>query len=780
MAELQVKVKTVIDKSGLEAAKKALANMGGKGSQAATKLKQTFSGAGESIKETVGMLGPAALAGPTAAIAALAAGMGVLAVGSFKAAEEARKVTSAFVNLSGGAQVAALNLQAMQNATRGLVSETEQMQIANRLLGMNIVQTADQLEEVVGISRRLGKEFAGLGAADAAQEFAIMIANMSKERLDSFGISSGAVKKRIKELKAETAGMTEEAAFFQATMEEGQKTLERLGPEITTSAEESARLAAEWANLKVVMGEAAEGTGIVKNLTATIADQLVILRNWSEAGTDLATKQEALQIKIRRNEEAIKDANEGWFQSATIAKFWTNENEKLKEELSLVTAEIDKNTAAAKKQQEAQQAAIRSEEIAAENLAKREESEKKFAEIQEQFARDVIDIQADTQEQLADSQETFDDNSIKAAEDHAKTLANIKEKAAKAETKAAAKLKKDLSKVDTNLKKSLIKAERDEGKKIAKAQADFAKQDKSERKRKQIDALSDERLFQFELRNLAADGEGIAIKEALERRAIEQQIASEKAEFEKDVESDKRKDQIESIKQEGVDRREELKQQAAERRADLQERNEEAAAERRARLAEDILQENEAFAQKKADLQAALTERNEAIRESERERIEEIAKGLAETEEMTNAQLDRMIELAKQFGPEFGEVFADGMTKAFSENLKIDAAIEGASTGIGASAGGLPIAQPVNGDGVTQSSRPNTRITPFKTGGILGSDGIFFGHQGEEVANPNEGQAIVIDGEKIAVRQAGLLAGLIEGLLQRQGQAIIDTIAETL
>lgn len=781
MADLGIQIKTTFDDKGVKAAKKSFDTVKTSGSDAANTAKKSFSGFNEGIKNTgkdlISNLGPAALAGPVAAIIALGGGMVALGASTLKAAEESKKVTSAFVNLSGGAMIATANLQAMRNATKGLVSETEQMQIANQLLGMQIVQTADQLEEVVGVSRRLGKEFRGLGARDAAEEFAIMIANMSVARLDSFGLSSGRVRKRINELMKETQGMTREAAFFQATMEEGQKTIERLGPEITTTAEETSRLSAEWKNLKVVMGQAAESTGIVKGLTTTIADQLIILRNWSEAGTDAATKQEALQIKIKRNEETIKNATEGFFQNAVMAKFFTKENEKLATELAKVTVEIDKTTEAAKKQQEAMQAAIRSEEIAAENLAKREESEKKFLDIQKQFAKEVISIQNDTTDQLADSQETFDDSSLDAAEDHAKRLTSIRLKAAKSETSAAKKLQKDLSKIDTNLKKAIIKSEQNEGKKIAKAQSDFAKQDKSERKRKQIDALGDERLFQFELRNLAADGEGIAIKQALERRAIEQQIASEKAEFEKEVEQDKRKDQISSIKQEGTDRRSELEQQAIERKADLQERNSEAAIARDERLTEEILKENESFAQKKADLNEALTERNEAIRESEQERIQEIAKGLAETEELTNTQLDRMIELAKEFGPEFGKVFADGMTQAFSENLKIADAIKKSSTTIGASVGGLPIAQGTNG--ATQPGG-TAGIQPFQGGGILSSDGIFFGHQGEEIANPNEGQAITIGDETFAVREAGRLASAINSMRQRDMQELVDVVAANL
>lgn len=785
MADLGIIIKTVFDNKGVKAAQKSFNTIKSKGSQAADKLKQSFAGMGDKIKDTgkgvISALGPAALAGPVAAIAAMATGVVSLVGSSIKLAEEAKTVSSAFRSLSGGALIATANMQAMREATKGLISETEQMRIANQLLGMNIVQTADQLGEVVGVSRRLGKEFRGLGAKDAAEEFAIMIANMSVARLDSFGLSSGRVRKRINEMMRETQGMTREAAFFQATMEEGQKTIERLGPELSTTTEQTSRLSAEWANLRAVMGEAAEGTGILKGIASGLADNLILLRNWSEAGTDIATKQQALEISIKRTKAAIEDNTTGLIINRFAAEKNREKLVELEGQYARVTNRIEVNTAAAKKQQEAMQAAIRSEEIAAENLAKREASEKKFVETQEKFARDVLRIQENTAKELASSQETFDDNRLQAAGDHTKKLASIKTRAGKDEAKAAKRLQKDLSKIDTNLKKSIIKSEQDEGKKVAKAQADFAKSDKNTRKRKQIDALADERLFQFELRNLAADGEGIAIKEALERRAIEQQIASEKAEFEKDVEQDKRKVQIKSLRDEGQEARSQLQQQATERRDDLQERNEEATEARKERLKEEIAQENESFIQKKADLNEALTDRNEAIREGERERIQEIARGLAETEELTVTQLDRMIELAKKFGPEFGEVFADGMTQAFTENLKIDAAVEAASgASIGAGAGGLPIAQIEGETGVTQPSRPGQGVTPFQTGEIVGSTGIGLLHAGEEVANPNEGQAITINGETFAVRAASQMAAAINGLMERNAQMIVDTVATNL
>lgn len=770
MAILEIKLRTLYSNKGVNAARKALEALKNSGGQAVQNIKQSFSGLGGAIssemKTMAGMF----------TVGAVASGLSAVAVGSFKAAEAARSATSSFESLSGGAEIARLNLQAMNKATRGLASDTEQMQIANQLLGMRIVSTSDELEQVVSVSRRLGKEFRGLGAREAAEEFAIMVSNMSVARLDSFGISSGRVRKRIDELMRTTEGMTREQAFFQATMEEGEETLSRLGPELTTSADEISRMSAEWTNLQAALGGFIESTGIVRGLIKGITDDLV---RFQAAFLDDSPEAQvkALEVQLATAEErlATLEGRGNSFFGIFAAQVPGAQEAvaSLKDELALLNAEQEKVNAGAREQQEALQAAIRSEEIAAENAEKRAESAKKLKEAQEQFARDMIDIQAETEQELSDARDQFDKDTERAAEDHAKRIASIKKRFAKDEVKQEKRLEKDLLKLDKNLAKSLEKSTIDESKKVAKAKQDFAKQDRTEAKRKQIDALGDERLFQFELRNLAADGEGIAIKEALERREIEKQIASEKAEFEKSVEQDKRKDQIDSIRQEGQEARAQLEQQAADRRTDLQERAEEARADRAERIAEELAQEAEVYQEKKIQLAEGLAEQEEAIRESEHKRVEEIAKGLAETEELTMTELDSMVNLAKEFGEEFGTVFADGITKAFTENLKIDEALENVGQNFGAG-GGLP--QPsTNGIGPSRGG-----LQPFQAGGMVQQTGPIFAHSGEVVANPAQGQAIIIDGEQIAVHQAERLATLINGVLDKYGQTIIDTVAASL
>lgn len=72
----------------------------------------------------------------------------------------------------------------------------------------------------------------------------------------------------------------------------------------------------------------------------------------------------------------------------------------------------------------------------------------------------------------------------------------------------------------------------------------------------------------------------------------------------------------------------------------------------------------------------------------------------------------------------------------------------------------------------------------FQTGGVVpgspsqGSLAVL--HGGEEIANPAEGQAIVIGGEQFAVREAGRLAAAINAQRQRDLQGLVDSLAEMM
>ena len=88
----------------------------------------------------------------------------------------------------------------LQVATKNQASEAALMSGANRLMQMSLVDSADSLEEQIYLVSRLKAPNVAVG--DAIKEWSALLANQSIELLDNFGISSGKVRVRIKELQS--------------------------------------------------------------------------------------------------------------------------------------------------------------------------------------------------------------------------------------------------------------------------------------------------------------------------------------------------------------------------------------------------------------------------------------------------------------------------------------------------------------------------------------------------------------------------------------------------
>jgi len=140
-------------------------------------------------------------------------------------------------------------LSRLREATGGVVSDFDLIAGANRLLAMNLTNSTDQLTEMTSGAIRLGRAF-GKDAKSAIEEFSLLMANQSYLRLDTFGISAAAVRQRVSELKDEFPGITREASFFQATLDEMDNSLSRLGDSATAGETGFARLEARIANFK--------------------------------------------------------------------------------------------------------------------------------------------------------------------------------------------------------------------------------------------------------------------------------------------------------------------------------------------------------------------------------------------------------------------------------------------------------------------------------------------------------------------------------------------------
>jgi hypothetical protein len=233
-----------------------------------------------------------------------------------KLGAQSKRTKEAFENISGGSDEAAANLEAMEQATRGAMSEVEMMANANKLLQMGLADSSDELATVTEMATRLGSSM-GMTAGQAMDDFAALLANKSLPRLDQFGIASGKVRERWNELKAT---MGDDEAFKLAVMEQGQAALERLGPAIEDDALAFERLEASVENLRIafaerltpVLADAAEGLETLltwnENIDAAYDEQAGRVANTADSYEDYVTGVLDAQVAARQMASTMRES----------------------------------------------------------------------------------------------------------------------------------------------------------------------------------------------------------------------------------------------------------------------------------------------------------------------------------------------------------------------------------------------------------------------------------------------------------------------------------------
>jgi hypothetical protein len=152
----------------------------------------------------------------------------------------ARRAEVAFRAFSGGAAEATANLEAIRRGTSGLLSEMQAQQEAARLMSMGLANNAKELERVTRLAVTLGAAM-GRDVNTSLEQFALLLANQSILRLDTFGISAERVRERLEELQTEIQGLDRQTAFVMATLEIGEqklRTLEAAGFDATSGMDE--------------------------------------------------------------------------------------------------------------------------------------------------------------------------------------------------------------------------------------------------------------------------------------------------------------------------------------------------------------------------------------------------------------------------------------------------------------------------------------------------------------------------------------------------------------
>lgn len=215
-------------------------------------LKQLKTASGEAGKAAEKLnLGLLAVKG-----AAITAGIAILGqIGPLiDLGSRASRAETALIGFAGGAEEAAEAMEAVSRGAGGAIDRLAAATNASRLFAMGLADGAESAEKLTATAVTLGAAM-GKGPQQAFEEFTLLLANQSILRLDTFGISAGAVRTRMAELAVEMPNVGREARFLQATMEFAEISMKKLtdaGFEATTSIDE---LKAEITNAKISIGQ---------------------------------------------------------------------------------------------------------------------------------------------------------------------------------------------------------------------------------------------------------------------------------------------------------------------------------------------------------------------------------------------------------------------------------------------------------------------------------------------------------------------------------------------
>lgn len=238
----------------------------------ASKTLKQFGGSLKDIEREAAIAG-AALVGIGAAGLALSRSF-------LQSAVQNEQLARSFGNLSEsiGSTADALLTQ-MHDATLGALSDAESMLSANQMIGMGLAETAQEAAGMAEMAVTLGAAF-GKEATPALEQFTLMMANQSILRLDWFGISAAKVRVRILELQAATKGMSREEAFKIAVMEEGRRSMKRVGDVTDNTALAISQAQAAIRDLSAEMGTYL--LPAARDVAIALRDAVGALKEWPE------------------------------------------------------------------------------------------------------------------------------------------------------------------------------------------------------------------------------------------------------------------------------------------------------------------------------------------------------------------------------------------------------------------------------------------------------------------------------------------------------------------
>lgn len=351
-----------------------------------------------------------------------------------------------------------------------------------------------------------------------------------------------------------------------------------------------------------------------------------------------------------------------------------------------------------------------------------EAAEEATAALEEQ--KNALAAQIPILQKLADIQENYEKTVKKIGETFADRLADLNKKAAKDEEKIRKTTLKRQDKLTEDSAKQREKIIADFNKRQVRAAQQRNKNLARENDRFRLSQLQAERRFQVRDRRLRAEGDVLALMEAREDFALQQQ--EEKENF--DLQS---KQQKESVAEQQAIQRQDLQERLAEFDNNIKERQQELLDSQK----EELENLRNANIERQAELQEDYEKQLELARQNRLKQLEELGVNLKEQGEITEEGMADIVEKMKAVYGEGAEVdalmkgFTERMTEGFAgmvESMKAELAVlnEAAASTVS----NLPVFSPGASAGLTTpNSITGSPLRPRPRGMREGGAGVVTG-----------------------------------------------------
>jgi hypothetical protein len=209
-----------------------------------------------SLKSTLGDIGKTALGvfsgqALLGGVTKLADGIGDMVQESLKIPDISRR----FENLSGSVgETSQEMLTSLRGAVQGTATDMDLMLQGTRLMSMGLAESSTEAAQLAKVAYELGDPTQTLSAN--FENLALMLANQSIPRLDTFGISGAKVRERMAELTEGTGGLNREQAFMAAFMEQSAVSMEKVGPKAMDLSTQMEQMKSQMTNVKHAIGGA--------------------------------------------------------------------------------------------------------------------------------------------------------------------------------------------------------------------------------------------------------------------------------------------------------------------------------------------------------------------------------------------------------------------------------------------------------------------------------------------------------------------------------------------